>query len=724
MSKRKNKKETKRNMSKQIAIKNDFGLIIYLILGLVIVVVPSIYSAKVLDNTLMPRFVATAIFVSLFIVYYFINFKNNLTSYEFSIFKKPTFIIYVVFLILTLVSYTYSINKSEAIFDFLKIFTFFALFALLSLFFTKNKDTSKEITQLFVVFSLIISLTGLANIYELVDANGFNNIRKVIYGIRGNFAHKNLFSQSLLITLGFTIYGFVTLKHNFWKIASAIASVFSIVLIVFFLSRAVWVSFFVASLFSIIIYLLFVNKKEALPKRLLSAGKIAGIIVAIIALSAIIYTVSGDKNSIVNHVKKGTDFKSGSTYHRFELWEKSSGVIKDNFIIGVGAANWKTVVLKYGIGEQTAKGWKYPVRPHNDYLWILAELGIIGLLAFLAIFGTIFYFLFQLFRKSDNENQKLFSLALFFGLVAYMCFSFFSFPKERIESQVFLHLIFAYIVANYHNLTKKEANTKTGNKFIVASIAVVSLIIMSVAIFAGIQRVNTEKKLQTILAMQKKNKLNLAVPHAIEANKTFATLDHAGLPIYWYEGVGLVLQKKLEEGKKVLLKAHEVHPYHSVVIKVLADVANSEGEIDLAKSYYNKALKIHPDDKNVLKKLAGIYSKTDKDSVYPTLNLIAPELNKKKKKKNKDKQYRKMMIAELMLKVQALSDTSDTKAVKKLIVSKHNDRKWLFNLYYENWEIGLNFEKLFLETIIKEAEEAKLNKKSINQLNEKLRIRN
>jgi len=696
----------------QIKGKKTVEFIVYIVLGLTVVVAPSIYSNKVLDNTLMPRFVGIAVFILLFLVYYLANYKKTFSNYDFSIFKKPVFLIYLLFLILTLVSISYSINKSEASFDFLKIFTFFQLFVLFSLFLTKHKDTRKEITQMFVIFSLIITLTGVLSYLELLNDPAVKNLRRAVYQIRGNFAHKNLFSQSLLVSLGFTIYGVVSLK-KYWKIASAITSFLSVVLIVLFLSRAIWLSSFVAISVTSLFYILFINKDKKLSEKLIMLAKVVGIIVVISVITAVIYTSSNKKNSITKHIIAVTNTKSGSTFHRLDLWKKSSGIIEDHFVVGVGAANWKTVVLKYGIGEQGNGGWKYPVRPHNDYLWILSELGIVGFLTFLAILGSMFYYLYLFLKKSEDEDQKIFTLALIFGLTAYLSFSFFSFPKERIESQIFLHLIFAYIVSNYHNLQKKETKSKVPSKILISGLGIVSLVIISVAIFAGMQRVNTEMDLQKIIGNQKAKKFDKVIPLVDNAIRPFATLDHAGLPILYYKGVALLQIKKMEEGKKVLLEALEVHPYHSTIITALGYAESLEGNNDEAKKYFKQVLEIHPNDRMVLKNLAIIYKKDEQnDSAYFALNKIEPKF--------KDKGYNQLMKIQLQIKVKALTDSLDTRQITKLIGAKFKDTQWLFNLYKKNWEIGLNFETLFLETIIIEAKENNYNKKSINQLETKL----
>lgn len=688
------------------------NFVVYAIMALIVVAVPNVYSEKVLDNTLMPRFVGVVVFMFLAMGYYFFNMKKTLQNADFSIFKKPIYPIYLVFLILTLISSSYAINSSEALFDFFKIFTFFSIFLFFSLFFTENENTGEAFVKMFIIFSLLASLIGIINYINLANDEGVKTV-KSIYQVRGNFAHKNLLSQSLLVSLGFTIYGFLKFE-NLWKILGGIASATAIVLITILLSRAVWVSFSIAMAVSIVLYLFFTKKDLKISEKIKPLAKILGVILIIIALSAGIFTISGNEKSIQKHVTEASDFKSGSTFHRLDLWTKTSGVIKDNLLLGVGAANWKTEVINYGIGDQTPQGsWKYPVRPHNDYLWVLSELGIGGFLLFLSMLGFVAYYLFSFLKKTENEDDKLFTIALIFAFVAYLIFSSFSFPKERIESQIFLHLIFAYAVSNFHNL-KKEKSAGV-SKAISWGGGILVTVVLIFALVAGMQRINTEAYLQKIIGFQKNKKPALIIPLAEKANQKFATLDHAGLPILWYKGISQVQTNRLKKGEKTLLQALDIHPYHPTIYLGLAYAYDRQGNTAESEKYVRKALKIHPDDKKALTNLAVLFNKQGKeDSIFQVISKIPPRF--------KDKNFGNLMITELSLKAKSLIDTTDRKRVQKFITQKANNPKWLMEKYTENWskDTEINFEKIFLQEIIKEAEEKKFGEKAMINLNQKL----
>jgi O-antigen ligase len=58
----------------------------------------------------------------------------------------------------------------------------------------------------------------------------------------------------------------------------------------------------------------------------------------------------------------------------------------DHILLGVGLGNWNAFYPRYDQGDvlhiQSA-----PRRPHNDYLWILSELELLGFLSFVWCFA-------------------------------------------------------------------------------------------------------------------------------------------------------------------------------------------------------------------------------------------------------------------------------------------------------------------------------------------------
>jgi O-antigen ligase len=71
----------------------------------------------------------------------------------------------------------------------------------------------------------------------------------------------------------------------------------------------------------------------------------------------------------------------GSAQSRIPLMKLALRIVEDNPLLGVGANNFTVVMDRY-LTSDFREGWLFAV--HNKYLLVLAETGIVGLLAFLA----------------------------------------------------------------------------------------------------------------------------------------------------------------------------------------------------------------------------------------------------------------------------------------------------------------------------------------------------
>jgi O-antigen ligase len=75
------------------------------------------------------------------------------------------------------------------------------------------------------------------------------------------------------------------------------------------------------------------------------------------------------------------DDDKGSAQSRIPLMKLALRIFEDNPVLGVGANNFTVVMDRY-LTSDFREGWLFAV--HNKYLLVLAETGIVGLLAFLA----------------------------------------------------------------------------------------------------------------------------------------------------------------------------------------------------------------------------------------------------------------------------------------------------------------------------------------------------
>jgi len=96
--------------------------------------------------------------------------------------------------------------------------------------------------------------------------------------------------------------------------------------------------------------------------------------------------------------KRLTENDNGSAYSRVPLMRLAKHIIADNPIRGVGANNFAAVMRHYE-GPEFRHAWLYTV--HNQFLLVWSETGLIGLLAYVWIFGNIIRRGWRLWKGRD-----------------------------------------------------------------------------------------------------------------------------------------------------------------------------------------------------------------------------------------------------------------------------------------------------------------------------------
>jgi len=162
-------------------------------------------------------------------------------------------------------------------------------------------------------------------------------------------------------------------------------------------------------------------------KTMLAAGLICGILFAV---------MPGGYGARIATIFNNEQDTTGSAQERRELLERAASIAINRPVVAVGMGNFHI----YSIGEKEA---------HNAYLEIAAELGVMGLIAYLVVILAPFRSLHRIERqtrgmrsKSEREMYWL-SVSIQAALIAYMVCSFFA----SIQYLWYLYYTAAYAVA-------------------------------------------------------------------------------------------------------------------------------------------------------------------------------------------------------------------------------------------------------------------------------------
>ncbi len=163
--------------------------------------------------------------------------------------------------------------------------------------------------------------------------------------------------------------------------------------------------------------------------------------------------------------------KDPSINFRFMAWRSTFDTWKHNPILGVGIGQVEVDIHKYQVPQLQqiiSKTYQVFSESHNDWLQILAELGIIGFIAFLWIVLNIAGKLIKIAKQNiNNEDKFLLALATGGGIIGILIAAIFSFPLQEPASSMYFWGLIALSDILYRGLdeetqqqgTKKQKRT-------------------------------------------------------------------------------------------------------------------------------------------------------------------------------------------------------------------------------------------------------------------------
>lgn len=167
-------------------------------------------------------------------------------------------------------------------------------------------------------------------------------------------------------------------------------------------------------------FLLFLIQDKPLRNRLLWGILLVftlGVIILVVVENPVklrLIQAYGDVNSIV----EGGSYIHSSLGGRFELFKVAVSAFLSNPVFGIGLGEFYKYKLDYiqSYPETAAIGWFK--HPHNDYLYILSGLGIVGF----SLYAFFIIWLWKMFKSTFLEGAKEARILGFSGLVVLVSF--------------------------------------------------------------------------------------------------------------------------------------------------------------------------------------------------------------------------------------------------------------------------------------------------------------
>ncbi len=542
-----------------------------------------------------PKFLTLALLnVLVFTYFFFVSSERKDRGQLFKFFRSNVGLAYALMMLMALLSFFKAWNVSESILHFSKIFTTFTAAWMVFLLVLRDKRS---------LFPLAV---GMSLLLILDSVHTFQGVRDFIIAgkggigaVKSSYSNKNILSSAIFIKLPFAIW-LLYFQKSWGRYLGGIALFLGFLATFFLSARAFLLGTIVLSIV-LFIYGVVRYRQVAEKKYFKSFAIYVGILLLALGtfffVQKTVYPKKAQTGAGVGaRLSTITDENNQSNNLRLTAWGHSLQMIKKDPLLGVGIGNWKIRVLEYE--NSYSPSYTYTYKNHNDFLETASEYGIIGGLAFIAIFIFTFIYLVKvLFVKRDEQVQHLFFLPLV-GLVTYFFDAFFNFPQDRPEIQS----IFAIYVGTAAALGIMQWNgdsllNKLNFRGVNVLYFILSLLLglLSFGTTYILKENVTSLKLQRIVKEENSSD-KLKKSSSERFIKGFPAIPNITIlaePISIQKARYLIKEKKYNQARDIM-RNDRTNPFDARKEYFMANTFFVEKKYDSALYYAEKALKLKP----------------------------------------------------------------------------------------------------------------------------------
>jgi O-antigen ligase len=575
-------------------------------------------SGLLIDKSFLPRYLVLALLLLIAWItaaYGKIRLRGNLPA-----------IFLMMLYAWSMISAWWSVDAAEALFQSQAVLFGLVLFLIIS----SLSERYPEFEQLFIrIFLLVLVFSFVLAFYKISTLRFYDPYRVVSVS-----ANNNLYSGFLLISLPLAVSGSILLK-NVWKYLSLSVFVMALFFIVIIQTRAAYLGIATASL--ILAVVLPLHYRRLFTRRNVFTGIFSLILLASgVALftwkldtvrrqyflqkikvweylrsyseirekkaETLMQANPGD-NSGIAPFDFSENYYSNANF-RVIFWKKSMGLISGRPLCGVGAGNWRLEVasVKDPVNpEHTIGNYTYS-EPHNEWIRIQSELGIVGsiLAFFIFLFPPAVIFFRILFLRHRVPVEAVVYAAFIAGFYVFACFDF---PLKRIEHNIVFWSVFAFLMNKIPLPAWNGSKAKKGIRLLAFC---VFPILLGFSLLLGIERFRGEYYSKKIFQYERKNDA-LVIENCDKAENPFYHLTPNTLPVTWFKGVACYRLGQNETALQCFRRALKVTPYEVRVLNDYAAALFRDDQPDEAIRVLLYALELDPFFDDARLNLAAIY---------------------------------------------------------------------------------------------------------------------
>lgn len=295
-------------------------------------------------------------------------------------------------------------------------------------------------------------------------------------------------------------FSFILQSNRKYLVWSILATVSLWLGILFSLSRGA----FFASITGLSVFILLrIFTKKTLDERKRLAFAISGIIFIVLFTQISNFTTANEQKGSTFSRIVIKDEKDPSNSISLNARFLFAGVVKeiffDNYLVGIGADNFGLEFNKYRAvfsakpeNKSTASLYEeyLPQRAHNEYLQILAELGIVGALIIFWLFQGIIKLGFAEIKKNRFRRTGILTDSAIAGIVAFLFSSLFSsFSFRLMQNGLVFFFLLAILLRNYavKRNREKQSDLLTAPRLKLVFISAALMACLSLIVFSALK---------------------------------------------------------------------------------------------------------------------------------------------------------------------------------------------------------------------------------------------
>lgn len=521
-------------------------------------------------------------------------------QYETGIKELLSSLSYIIFLILVLwagISVSFAINQPESLIVLARLITVLtgisAVYVLL-----RPCNRRDLLTDLSVIITCILVIESFQTLSGFFQNLGKVKLDANILKLAGNYGNKNFLATSLLIKVPMAIYlAFKSGKRPLMLLGLA-GLLLGSTAIVILNTRTTLIGL------GLLAIMFLIGQGISLVQNANKKALWASVIVFFIAVPSGLFfanyylskeaakqpNAAGEYGSVTKRLNDVVlDSKQAS---RLNLWSNSIKAAKKHAPWGVGIGNNKLVAMQFD--RYYYNDVRFSLHPHNDFLEILVELGVIGVLLYVSFFGILLFTLVRALRRDSDTFWPVLIVLMMFAI--YLLDAVVSFPMDRAINQCLFMFITALVL-----IFGKNSDSRISpwiDKFkssIIPSFSVVSVLILIPAVWFSFIHLKSLQVQRLIYEDILDNEEVYSAPLNVALSlPDFPNLILGCVPVNGVRAEYLIASNKPDEALAELDRFPELNRYSNHCDNLRSIIFESRGQADSAYYYSHRAFFNYP----------------------------------------------------------------------------------------------------------------------------------